>query len=288
MISCSKAGISSRRPLQTITAFAPRRTAQRATSTAVLSAADDRNHSLERRRIPSFHPLQESQSVLDTVWTLSRDVQTTARPLTATHENGIVGVPGLCQELRRKRFATVNAHPQFGDAGYFVLDCRNRKTIRGNSPAEGASGLRHRFVDIAGVTQPGQKIGRSKAAGAGPNDSNLLLCGQGAFPVRVSTHANGRFCQETLDGVNGDRLIELPPVTDLFTGMMADAATDSRKRVFEKDGLPGVLEKPSRRQQLDAADVFPRRAGDAARGRLLMVARSRNRQFPVLLLSVVR
>ncbi len=62
--------------------------------------------------------------------------------------------------------------------------------------------------------------------------------------MRFKLVAGSRIGDETLDCVDGDRLIEPSAIADRFAGALANTAAYAGKRVFDERGFPCLLEKP--------------------------------------------
>ena len=92
---------------------------------------------------------------------------------------------------------------------------------------------------------------------------NLLLLRWPFLHIRLDPVPDRRICKKPFEAVNGNGLIELPPVALAFTRMKADTTADGWKGIFPEDRFPGLFEKPLCRQHLDPSDILSSRAGSA-------------------------
>ena len=116
-----------------------------------------------------------------------------------------------------------------------------RQAIGWDRPAQHAAGFGVLVEDRDGVAASGEVIGgRQSCRTAADHRYGLAPF---AVPAWQRPALSDRLvAEETLDGVDRDRLIDLAAIAAALAGMMADAAGDSRQRVGGDDRFPGKLQ----------------------------------------------
>jgi len=98
----------------------------------------------------------------------------------------------------------------------------------------------------------------------------------------VAGQMGGKVGNKTLQGMDGDWLIEGAPITFLFTGMKANPAADPGKGIFLPDQVPGSFKIALNHFENERNDVIPCGTGCIAGRGFILIKRSLGPPGPCL------
>jgi len=119
----------------------------------------------------------------------------------------------------------------------------------GDAVAHHAAGFGGGFENRHGITHANQVISSGQAGGAGTDHSDFFGFGDlGGFQESGGFAAIllAIISRKSLDGIDGDRLVDLATVAFFFAGMRANAADSARERDLGADVSHGIGEVAAR------------------------------------------
>ena len=237
-----------------------------------VAAADDGTALAEGRVMAEVHGAQEVHAAVDALELLARDAEL-GRLLCADGE--VEALVALCaQLLDGDVLADLDAAAEFDahlaqdvnlgvEHVFFEAEARDAER-------EHAAGHRVAVEHGHGVALVGEVVGAAHARGAGADDGDLLRV-RAADLVEQLRHVARGLVQvvvgdEALDLVDGDGLVHVAAGALGLAELVADAAADSRERVFFLDELERVRVAALRGELQVALHGDVRGAGGLARG----------------------
>ena len=167
----------------------------------------------------------------------------------------------------------LQADAHIKNALYLGVEHVARQAILRDAEAHHAARHRTCFQYRYFVPETPQVIGSRKTRRARADDED---------PFSDRRHADAEFpafahrevTEKALDGVNVDRLIELPAIAGIFAGVITHASHDRREGIVANQLLPGVAIIAGLRVVEPALDVFAGGAGVIARRQAVDVYRT--------------
>ncbi len=90
------------------------------------------------------------------------------------------------------------------------------------------------------MPETGEVVGRRQPTRPGTDDQDPLAAARGWRRERPPP-LQGQIAQETLDGVDRNRAVELGAIAHGLTGVVTDPAMDRRERIVDDERPPSLL-----------------------------------------------
>jgi hypothetical protein len=145
------------------------------------------------------------------------------------------------------------------DAINLRLEFLARHAIGRDAEMDHAAGDRTGLAYLDLVAESPQVVGGRQPAGARADDEDLPAAGR-LRCLELPALLEGEVAEVALDGMNTDSAVRECAVTDVFAGVVADAAVDGWQRIVPHELAPGALEVAGLRQRQPRLDVFAGRA----------------------------
>ena len=157
-----------------------------------------------------------------------------------------------------------DSHAERGDALDFVVQHVAREPVVRDAVAHHPAGFGAGVADFDLVASPGQVVGGRQSAGSGADDQHPLTRRLRRGRELPSVLA-GCIAEKPLDGMDGDRRVEIGAVADRLARVIADPSVDRRKRVVGDEESPSLLVLADPGVAEPALDVLAGRACVVAR-----------------------
>ncbi len=202
-----------------------------------VAAAVDDDAAAQHRLVLALHAAQHRHGVEHPRGLASRDVcalgdvraDREKGRVEASLAHGVEDVPHLVVELQ--------FDPELDDALDLGVQHVARQSVFRDAEAHHAARQRARFSDGHAMPAAAQMIRGREPRRAGADDQNALARFL-ARPRELPAPLDRFVAQEALDGVDADRLVELPAVARTLAGVIADAPHDGGKRVVLDERAP--------------------------------------------------
>ena len=228
-----------------------------------VAAAIDDDAATEQRRRAGAGLVQHVDGIEHAGRVTGRDIDVLADPSADGDEDRIEAAGRLFGHQVLDLAVGNDLDPHRLDAGDVGHQLLARQAVGGDAEMHHAAGERTGLVDLDGVAEPGQMIGRRQARGPGADHQHFAAARRGVDP-ELPVFPRREVAEETFHHVDGNRRIDFAAIAAGFARMVADAPVHGRHRVVGDQQLPRLAVFPLLRQGQPALDVLAGRAGIVA------------------------